>query len=287
MNSPLEKVETRWSKKAGIHLFVKRDDLLHPLVSGNKFRKLKYNLVEAKEQRFETILSFGGAYSNHIHALSSACRIHGFKSIGIIRGDEIRPLNHTLAHAEKEGMHLRWVSREDYKKKDTPEFIQSLKKKYGEFYLVPEGGTNQTAVKGTAEIIPEIEIPFDYICTPVGTGGTIAGMIRSCPTHSKVLGFSALKGDFLIKEVADLLSQTYENWEMNTGFHFGGYAKTKPELWEFIDNFKSETGIQLEAIYNGKMMFGIAQLAKSGFFKTGETVIGLHTGGLQGLKSMI
>lgn len=286
MNSPLEKVETSWSRKAEIHLFVKRDDLLHPLVSGNKFRKLKYNLQEAEEQGHETILSFGGAYSNHIHALSSAARIMGFRTVGIIRGDKVMPLNHTLAHAEKEGMHLRWITREDYRLKHSPEFINSLKERFGNFYLVPEGGTNKKAIQGTAEIIPEIEIPFDYICSPVGTGGTIAGLIESCPENSKVLGFSALKGNFLIKEVTGLLDKKYNNWSINTEFHFSGYAKTKPALWDFIDNFKTETGIQLEGIYNGKMMYGISKLAEDGFFKSGKTVIALHTGGLQGLTSL-
>ena len=286
MSSLLQKVETSWSQQAGINLFIKRDDLLHPLVSGNKFRKLKYNLIEANSQEHKTILSFGGAYSNHIHALASACKIHGFRSIGIIRGDEIRPLNHTLAHAEKEGMELHWVTREDYRGKHTPEFIQSLKERFGQFYLVPEGGTNQMAIKGSSEIIPEIDISFDYICSPIGTGGTIAGLIQSCPAKSKVLGFSALKGDFIIKEVTDLLDHTYSNWTINTEFHFGGYAKTKPKLWEFIDAFKDETGIQLEAIYNGKMMFGIAELTRQNFFSVGQTVIALHTGGLQGLESI-
>ena len=282
--SPLQEIKTNWSQKAEIKLFVKRDDLIHPLVSGNKFRKLKYNIVEAKEKGYKTILSFGGAYSNHIHALSAACKGNAFKSIGIIRGDEIRPLNHTLQFAEDHGMELHWISRGDYRKKDDPEFIDKLKEQFGDFYLVPEGGTNDLAIKGTSEIIPEIEMDFDYICTGVGTGGTIAGLIKSCPPQSKVLGFSALKGDFIIKEVHDLLP-THINcsYSVNTDFHFGGYAKVKLELWEFIDDFKSQTDIQLEPIYNGKMVFGIKALCEQGFFIAGQTIIALHTGGLQGL----
>lgn len=292
--SPLQEIKTNWSQTAKVKLFVKRDDLIHPLVSGNKFRKLKYNLVEAKKKGSETILSFGGAYSNHIHALSAACNGNGFKSIGIIRGDEIRPLNHTLQFAEDNGMELHWISRGDYRKKDEPEFIEKLKEQFGNFYLVPEGGTNELAIQGASEIIPEIEIEFDYICTGVGTGGTIAGLIKSCPSKSKVLGFSALKGDFLKDEVQGLLEEGHNKgqkdneksasgWEINVDFHFGGYAKVKPELWDFIDDFKEEVDIQLEPIYNGKMMFGIKALCERGFFKPRETIVALHTGGLQGL----
>ena len=300
--SPLQEVVTSWSTKAEVKLFVKRDDLIHPLVSGNKFRKLKYNLLETKEQGIDTILSFGGAYSNHIHALAAACSNENLKSIGIIRGDEIRPLNPTLQFAEDNGMQLYWITRAEYRHKTSVEFIEQLKERFGQFYLVPEGGTNELAIRGTSEIIPEIETPFDYVCTGVGTGGTIAGLIKSCPVGSKVLGFSALKGDFLIDEVKNLLDDDCKEnqgsllsgslekekqvrlWDINCDYHFGGYAKVKPELWDFISEFKSETEIQLEPIYNGKMMYGIKDLCQKGFFKAGETIIALHTGGLQGLS---
>lgn len=281
--SPLEEVFPDWLKGTGVRLFLKRDDLLHPLVSGNKFRKLKYNILEAQKQGIGTILSFGGAYSNHIQALAAACEIHQLKSIGIIRGEETLPLNPTLEFAMNAGMQIEYVPRSDYRQKSTPEFIQALKQKYGDFYLVPEGGTNQLAIQGTAEIIPEIAQGFDYICSPVGTGGTVAGLIKSCPDEAIVLGFSALKGDFLKAEVEQLLGTQYSNWEMVNAYHFGGYAKVKPELIDFLADFKRQTQVQLEPIYNGKMMFGIKEMLYSGVFKAGQTIIALHTGGLQGL----
>jgi len=282
--SPIEEIVTDWSAKAEIQLFIKRDDLIHPLISGNKFRKLKYNLIEAKEKGHKTILSFGGAYSNHIHALAAACKHDGFKSAGIIRGDEIRPLNKTLQFAEDAGMELFWISREEYRNKSHLGFVERLRNRFGDFYLIPEGGTNQLAIKGTSEIIPEINFSFDYICTAVGTGGTVAGLISSAPFESKVLGFSALKGDFIKGDVARLLPQgNVCKYEINTNFHFGGYAKVKSELWNFLDEFKKQTEIQLEPVYNGKMMFGIQTLCNNGYFRKGQKVVALHTGGLQGL----
>lgn len=283
MASPLEEVFPDWLKGTGVRLLLKRDDLLHPLVSGNKFRKLKYNILEAQKQGLGTVLSFGGAYSNHIHALAAACEIHQLKSIGIIRGEETLPLNPTLKFALKAGMHLHYVSRSDYRHKSRPEYLESLQQKFGDVYLIPEGGTNQLALQGTAEILSEITQAFDYICTPVGTGGTIAGLIKSCPKGVKVLGFSALKGDFLKTEVEQLLAQPYTNWELINSYHFGGYAKVKPELMAFLEDFKHQTHVQLEPIYNGKMMFGIKEMLQMGAFKAGQTVIALHTGGLQGL----
>lgn len=282
--SPLQKIETSWSRESQINLYVKREDLIHPLLSGNKYRKLKYNLEEAKKQGKKTIVTFGGAFSNHIHALAATCHFYGFDSIGIIRGEESSISNPTLTDAKNWGMQLKFIDRSSYRNKNNEEFISILRKEFGDFYLIPEGGTNQLAIKGSKEILAEVAIPFSYVCVAVGTGGTIAGLIQSCPKESKVLGFSALKGDFIHSEVENLLETKYENWFINTSFHFGGYAKTKPTLWDFIHEFKEETGIQLDAIYTGKMMFGIRELVQNNFFPIGENVVVIHTGGLQGLR---
>lgn len=282
--SPLQKVETSWSKEAQINLWVKREDLIHPQVSGNKFRKLKYNLLQAQTEGKTRVLSFGGAYSNHIHALAAYCKLIGLESIGVIRGDEITRLNPTLQDAQDWGMQLKFVDRTTYRNKTDASYIETLRAEFGDFYLIPEGGTNTLAHKGTQEIIEEINIPFDYICSAVGTGGTIAGLIKSCPEDSKILGFSALKGNFLDKEVEELAGKNYTNWEIKHDFHCGGYGKVNQELWEFISEFKTETGIQLEPIYTGKMFLGLKKMVQSASFQLDTNIIALHTGGLQGLR---
>lgn len=279
-------VEDQFEKK-NIKLFLKREDLLHEKISGNKWRKLKFNLEAAIAEKHKTILTFGGAYSNHIYATAAAAQEAGLNAIGIIRGERTEPLNATLSFAEKSGMHLHFVSRTLYREKAEPFFIENLRKQFGDFYLVPEGGSNALAVKGCAEIVEEITFPFDYLCTAVGTGGTMAGLIAS-RTEVNVIGFSALKGNFLQNEVKRLLKEyNYsgeEKWEIINEYHFGGYAKFTPELIDFINVFKQNHTIQLDPIYTGKMMYGIYDLISNNYFDRGSTIVALHTGGLQGLE---
>ncbi len=273
-----------------IRVYVKRDDLLHPFVSGNKWRKLKYNLLEAEEKGHKTLLTFGGAFSNHIAAVAAAGSEFDFKTIGIIRGEKVEPLNPTLAYATQQGMELHFVSRTDYKKRSAPDFIKKFEKQFGTFYHLPEGGTNHLAIKGCSEIIEEINSDLmqrpDYICAPCGTGGTLAGLIAKADPATHILGFSALKGDFLKEEIKTLLSSFdanhSQNWSLNTDYHFGGYAKWTPELVNFINEKRSK--IILDPIYTGKMFFGIFDLIQKGFFKSGSTIVALHTGGLQGIE---
>ena len=270
-----------------VTLTIKREDEIHPEISGNKYRKLKYNLIAAKEQGLETLLTFGGAYSNHIAATASAGLEFGFKTIGIIRGDELADKvsgNSTLSFAQKCGMELKFISRKEYREKSSPEFIASLKKEFGYIYILPEGGTNDLAIKGCEEILTENDEDFDYICTPVGTGGTIAGIINSTNPNQKVVGFSSLKGDFLKGEIAKLT--TKGNWELITDYHFGGYGKINEELITFINNFKEETKIPLDPVYTGKMIYGLVDLMKRDKFKKGSKILAIHTGGLQGVKGM-
>ena len=272
-----------------LQLFIKREDLIHPTVSGNKWRKLKYNLQEAKRLNIDTLLTFGGAYSNHIYATAAAAHEAGMKSIGIIRGEKVEPLNATLSFAEDQGMQLQFVSRSIYREKSEIWFIDKLREEHGDVFIIPEGGSNVLAVKGCAEIPLEISVEYDYLCTPVGTGGTMSGLIAGCENKKHVLGFSALKGDFLNTEVSSLLEEVecqFDNWIINTDYHFGGYAKISTELIEFIKEFKGKHGIDLDPIYTGKMMFGIFDLVKRGYFKPNEVIIALHTGGLQGINGM-
>ena len=224
----------------GVELWIKREDLLHPEVSGNKFRKLKYNLLQAKKEKFQTILTFGGAHSNHISATAAAGQILGFETIGIIRGEELadseKNWSPTLKYAASCGMKFDFISRGDYKRKDSEEFIELLKTRFNDFYLVPEGGTNELAIKGCEEILSAKDKEFNFICSSVGTGGTLAGLINSSEEDQKVIGFSSLKSDHLIDEVSGLVDS--KNWEIIINYHFGGYAKVNAELIRFYERFQ-------------------------------------------------
>jgi 1-aminocyclopropane-1-carboxylate deaminase/D-cysteine desulfhydrase-like pyridoxal-dependent ACC family enzyme len=276
--------EARLAEK-GVELYIKREDLNHPTISGNKWRKLKYNLAEAEKRRHKTLLTFGGAFSNHIYATAAAGQEFGFQTIGIIRGEEHLPLNPTLAFAKSCGMRLHYMDRQTFRQKTEPEVIQLLRQQYGDFYLIPEGGTNQLAIKGCEEIIKESDRTFDHYFCPVGTGGTVAGIIAALQGRSRVMGFSALKGDFLQKEVSAFLREygcEYQNWSIQTAYHFGGYAKTSPELFRFISDFEQQHQLLLDPVYTGKMLFGIYDLIQAGYFPSGSKLLAIHTGGLQG-----
>lgn len=260
---------------------------MHPGISGNKFRKLKYNLIEADNQGKNVLLTFGGAFSNHIAALAAAGNEFGFKTIGVIRGEEIINKineNPTLSFARSCGMQFHFVSREAYRNKENLDFIENLKSMFGDFYLVPEGGTNALAIKGCEEILTENDKKFDYICTAVGTGGTISGIIKSSTENKKVIGFSALKGTFQTSEVVKYTSKN--NFIITDDYCFGGYAKIDSDLVRFINEFKEKTGIPIDPVYTGKMMFGIFDLLKKGYFKENSSILAIHTGGLQGISGM-
>ena len=271
----------------GITLEIKREDLLHPFVSGNKFRKLKYNILQAKAENQSVLLTFGGAFSNHIAAVAYAGKEQGFETIGVIRGDELRDKiseNPTLSFAQECGMRFEFVTREAYRHKTETAFIEQLQVKFGSFYLVPEGGTNDLAVKGCEEILTEFDAHFDFVCSAVGTGGTISGLINSALTHQKVLGFPALKGDFLQNEIHKFVNN--KNWELITDYHFGGYGKVTTEFIEWMNWFYAQTGIPLDPIYTGKMVFGVMDLIQRNYFPPKSKILMIHTGGLQGIAGM-
>lgn len=271
----------------GITLEIKREDLLHPFVSGNKFRKLKYNVLQAKAENHSVLLTFGGAFSNHIAAVAYAGKEQGFETIGVIRGDELRDKiseNPTLSFAQECGMRFEFVTREAYRHKTDAAFIVQLQAQFGSFYLVPEGGTNDLAVKGCEEILTELDADFDFVCSAVGTGGTISGLINSALPHQKVLGFPALKGDFLQDEIRNFVQN--KNWELQTDYHFGGYGKVTTEFIEWINWFYAQTGIPLDPIYTGKMVFGVMDLIQRNYFPPKSKILMIHTGGLQGIAGM-
>lgn len=261
---------------------IRRLDLVHPQISGNKFFKLKYNFLEAQQLGFKKLLTFGGAYSNHIAATAFAARQFGFESVGIIRGEELahQPLNPTLALAQQFGMQLHFVSREEYRRKQDANYLTALAQNFPAHYIIPEGGTNTLAIRGCQEILKDDDAQFDVICCAVGTGGTITGLIEASQPHQQVLGFSALKGNFLNEEVAKLTKK--RNWSILDDYCCSGYAKTTPELIQFIQHFEAEYDIPLEQIYTGKMLLGISNLIEKGCFPPETKLLILHTGGLQG-----
>ncbi|WP_168417875.1 MULTISPECIES: pyridoxal-phosphate dependent enzyme [Acinetobacter] len=267
----------------GRELWIKRLDLVHPHISGNKFYKLKYNFLAAQAEGYQQVLTFGGAYSNHIAATAYTAQLFGWKSIGIIRGQELAncALNPTLNLAQHMGMQFEFVSRERYRQKNEAEFLQQLQQSYPHTYIIPEGGSNRLAIQGCQEILTADDLhQFDVICCAVGTGGTIAGLIEASLPNQKILGFSALKGDFLTQEVQQRTSK--KNWQITDEFCCGGYAKTTPELLAFIRAFEKEHAIPLEQIYTGKMLFGLSSMIQRGEFNAGERILLIHTGGLQG-----
>ncbi|MDB9993633.1 pyridoxal-phosphate dependent enzyme [Flavobacteriaceae bacterium] len=272
---------------SNFNLVIKREDQLHPDISGNKLRKLKYNILEAKRLNKTTLLTFGGAYSNHIAAVASLGKEYGFKTIGIIRGEELVnkvSINATLSFAKSCGMFFYFISRAEYRKKNELFFLENLKSIYGDFYLLPEGGTNDFAVKGCAEILTNKDTSFDYVCSSVGTGGTLAGLIMSSNSLQTVIGFSALKGTFQTSYINKFTRK--KNYRILDDYCFGGYAKINFELIEFINDFKNKTTVSLDPIYTGKMIFGIFDLINKGYFKENSTILAVHTGGLQGINGM-
>lgn len=274
--------------KQGVSLCIKRLDQVHEAVPGNKFFKLKYNLLQAALEGKTCLLTFGGAYSNHIHAVSGAAHLLGWKSVGIIRGEESLPLNPTLSEALEKGMTLYYCDRNRYRQKETPEFLLELRQTFGDFFLIPEGGTNKAAIRGAAEILDATDNSFTHLATSIGTGGTFSGLLKAALPHQVLCGFSALKGEFIHQELAQQLRrfqiQPKANYQVFTEYHCGGYAKVDQKLVEFMWWFQETFGITLDPIYTAKLFWGIWDLLQKGFFPEGSKILALHSGGLQGIK---
>lgn len=269
-------------------LWLKRDDLLHPVISGNKWRKLKYTLDHALTSGAETLVSMGGAYSNHLHALAYCGQQLGLKTIGYIRGEASDTLNPSLSDMRRWGMDLRFVTRSEYRQLRHHKNHQDLPERQALHYWLPEGGAQALALKGVGELLHEITVPYDVLCTPCGTGATLAGLIAAAPPSVSVWGFAALKNaGFLSAEVESLLPKAANNWHINLDYPFGGFAKTTPELMAFMADFNALTGIALDPVYTGKMMYALYDLLKQQRFAAGQRIIALHTGGLQGNRGFI
>jgi 1-aminocyclopropane-1-carboxylate deaminase len=288
IDAPIVEIIDSEQENAGIKLFIKKEYQNHSTISGNKWWKLKYNLEETQNLEHKTVLTFGGAFSNHIYATAAAANELGFRSIGIIRGEEVLPLNETLAFAKSCGMELHYISREEYQKKTTPKFSEQLKQQFGNFYTIPEGGTNLLALKGCAEFAREklSGLDFDYLCLPVGTGGTMAGIIAGLEGKKKIIGISVLKnGGFLVDEVnrlvKDFSGKEYSNWHIETEYHFGGYAKKNYQLDQIIARMKNQHDLLLDFVYTGKMMAGVFDLISKNHFPQHSKILVLHTGGIR------
>ena len=269
-----------------VSLYVKREDLIHPIISGNKFRKLKYNIEKAIKDKKDEIISFGGAYSNHLLALAFVGKLSNLKTIGIIRGEELKQkkLNSTLKRCKDFGMKFIFISRNEYKKRNEIKYINSLKVKFRNAFIVPEGGTNYLGVKGCEEILNKEDSFFDVICCPVGSGGTISGLINSKNNVQKILGFSALK-DSKIKNVITKFVNN-NDWQVFDDMFFGGYSKVDYDLVNFINKTYDQTGILFDPIYNSKMLFQIIYMISNDKWPYGKNILLINTGGIQSIDEI-
>ncbi|MDZ7991781.1 MAG: 1-aminocyclopropane-1-carboxylate deaminase/D-cysteine desulfhydrase [Nostoc sp. EfeVER01] len=294
----IQKINSEIARHAGVDMYVLRLDLMHPWVNGNKWFKLKYNLLEAREKNFTTLLTFGGAYSNHIYATAAAGNLFGFRTIGVIRGEEKLPLNPTLSFAVQQGMQLVYLNREMYRQRNTPALQEYLQQRFGEVFIIPEGGSNLNGVRGCTEIIIGDAIAFNHICVACGTATTLAGIALSLDQTQRAIAFPVLKnGAFLAQEIETLLTNyltsglpapytSPASWELVCDYHFGGYAKVNDELLLFSRQFTQEHGVPLDYVYTAKMFYGVMDLLKQGFFCKGDRLLLVHTGGLQGNAGM-
>ena len=289
--SPLMEITAPVFVQRGIRLLVKRDDRVHPVISGNKWRKLKYNLLEARRLGYSRLLTFGGAYSNHLAAVAAAGKQLGFSTLGIVRGERVLPLNPTLKYVGLCGMELKFVSRTNFRNKNRNSIIEDLKINPNAYYILPEGGSNCLALKGVVEMVDELTGQLgtapDFLCTACGTGGTLAGIVSGLRGRGMAIGIPVLRGGFMKKEVSTFLKkcspEAATNYQIIDGYHFGGYAKFRPELIDFINSFYKNHHIPLDPVYTGKPAFALFDLAAKGFFPKGATVVLLHTGGLQAI----
>jgi 1-aminocyclopropane-1-carboxylate deaminase len=292
-----EKIELPLFKQHNIHVQIKRDDLIHDEISGNKWRKLKYNLLNFKQKKYAGVVTFGGSFSNHIHAFAYACKQQNIPCVGVIRGEPQYANNFTLTWARHWGMHCHFVDRLTYRRRSEDNYLNELMQKFPNHLIIPEGGTNVDAIKGVAEIISELknQSSFDTLITPVGSGGTLAGLItgdsQQNKTPHKILGIAVLKqAEYLLTDVKQLLpdfAKGHNNWQLLTKFHRGGYGKINNKDIERLKQINQQTGIVFEPVYSGKMMLALCELIEQGYFHANERIVLVHTGGLQGLGGMI
>lgn len=290
--SPIQEISHPVFTQHNVTVTIKRDDLIHPIISGNKWRKLLFNIKTAQSQKAKGILSFGGAYSNHIHALAYACHQAKLPCIGVIRGEPRYANNATLTQAQQWGMKLCFVDRKTYRLRHDIDYLTELQKRYSGYSIVPEGGSNTLALPGLAQVIDELksQTKYDSLFVPVGSGGTIAGLIAADKEEHHIYGVGVLKQcEYLQQEIINLLPQkakTFKNWTLLSQYHVGGYGKFTSQAIKAINEFSQYTHIPLEPVYSGKMILAILDLIKQGYFPPGHRIMLIHTGGLQGLNGL-
>lgn len=270
-------------------ILIKRDDLIHPLVSGNKWRKLKYNIKFAQDHGFEGILSFGGAFSNHLYALAAASKLAGIRCKAMVRGDGFDKRNHTLKFLKDQGVDISFVDRSSYRKKTEKDFLASLQKQYPDFYIVPEGGSNQLAIQGVTELMDEVYVNNDLgrllVICGVGSGSTITGIVKGLKEGDRALGVLAVNDNSLPGKIkAELTELENQQLSLDLGAHLGGFGKTNDALIKFINDFYSVTKIPLEPLYTGKVLYRLHALLEEERLTSFDNILVIHTGGLQGNK---
>ncbi len=282
----IQPLSTGWVGNEAIQVDMLRLDLIHPVVSGNKWYKLRHNIEYAIEQGHNTILTFGGVYSNHLSATAGAAKAYGLSSIGIVRGDEGQ-ITETMHQCREMGMELYFISREDYKQKEDPEFLQELSEQLDNPYIIPEGGANENGRTGAEKIEWEIPEGYTHVCVSVGTGTTFIGLRNALPADVSLLGFAPMKqGNYLADEIRPFLKEGQDsNWALFDNWHFGGFGKSNDELVGFMNEFYQVNEIPLDVVYTGKMMYGVREMLAAGYFPEGARVLCVHTGGLQGNSS--
>ena len=289
--SPLQQLDFPLLQQHQVSLWLKRDDLIHPQVSGNKWRKLKYNLQQAMVSGKQRLLTFGGAYSNHLHAFAAACQLLGLEGVAIVRGEAPAEFGATLQFIQQCGVQLVFVSREEYRRRHDADYLHQLQQEFAPCEIIPEGGSNALALRGMAELIPELEqqLPegFDVLATAVGSGGTLAGALQNMSAGQQALGVCVLKGaEYLQAHIQQLAGPVNADWQLSHDYHFGGYARFTEELLNFMREFRQHSGIALEPIYTGKLMYAVFDLVARQQILPGSRVVALHTGGMQGLDGL-
>jgi 1-aminocyclopropane-1-carboxylate deaminase len=289
--SPEQPIKPNWKHIKDYQLFIKRDDLIHTQVSGNKWRKLKYQLLSVLSQNTDAshrhIISFGGGYSNHLHALSYCCHKLKIRFTAIVRGDYSTSPTPMLIDIKHWGCDIEYVTKKQYQKRYDSDYLQAIRNKHTDAVIIPEGGSQQSALPGIKEMVTEFSRDYDAIICPVASSGTFAGLIKHCSNSKALHGIAMLKGkNYLEEEVLKLFpnAKLTSNWKIHHDYHCGGYAKKTTELTDFCQLFRTQTNIPVEPVYSGKMLWGLKQLIESRFLPIGSKILAIHTGGLQGQR---
>jgi len=275
-------------EKKKVEVCMLRLDEIHPVISGNKLFKLIYFLDEAKRSFHKSIITFGGAYSNHLAATAFAAKALNLKSIAFVRGERPKTLSPTLLFCLEQGMKLEFVSRTLYQQKNQGAFLEELKMKFGEHILIPEGGFSIKGKEGASLINQYFtDKNITHVCLPVGTATTLAGIVDANKSETEIIGFPVLKNfNDIGKRFKELSVNEERKYSVTGNYHFGGYAKKADELISFMRGFYEENNIELDFVYTAKMMFGVYDLIQKNYFKEGAGILCIHTGGLQGNQSL-